>query len=85
MLLWRPALHMYAFMLGLILYVVRSRNSKWLILSVPLLTQSMVLMFTAQLQAVRYQYPVYLISMLFTIPLVIVGIKYQHPFSKQVQ
>ena len=85
MLLWRPALYMYAFMLGLILYVVRSRNSKWLILSVPLLTQSMVLMFTAQLQAVRYQYPVYLISMLFTIPLVIVGIKYQHPFSIQVQ
>jgi uncharacterized membrane protein len=43
---------------------------------VPLVAQSLGIMFTTQLQALRYQYPVYLISMLFTIPILWMGIKY---------
>jgi hypothetical protein len=75
MLLWRPALYMYAFLAGLILLSVRTRRSMWLLLAVPMVSQSIVIMLTTQLQALRYQYPVYLISMLFTIPLIIVAIK----------
>jgi hypothetical protein len=75
--LWRPAIYMYLFLASLAFFVYRTRRKKWLLLSVPLITQSIVIMFTAQLQALRYQYPVYLISMLFTVPLFILGFKTQ--------
>jgi hypothetical protein len=74
-LLWRPAVYIYMFLLSLALLVHRTRHKKWLLLSVPLLAQSIGIMLTAQVQAVRYQYPVYLIAMLFTIPLLIMGWK----------
>jgi ABC-type proline/glycine betaine transport system permease subunit len=75
--LWRPAIYMYLFLASLAFFVYRTRRKKWLLLSVPLITQSIVIMFTAQLQALRYQYPAYLISMLFTVPLFILGFKTQ--------
>lgn len=68
--LWRPALYMYAFLLIVILLVVKTNDKKYFLLSAPLLSQTIVIMGTAQLQALRYQYPVYLISMLFVIPLI---------------
>ena len=74
-LMWRPAIYMYLFLASLAFLVIRTRHKKWLLLSVPLLAQSIGIMFTAQVQALRYQYPVYLIAMLFTIPLLIIGWK----------
>ncbi|PWB50241.1 MAG: hypothetical protein C3F13_17390 [Anaerolineales bacterium] len=75
MLFWRHALYLFAFLVGLILLVIRTRNARWLLLAVPIVSQSIIVMFTAQLQAVRYQYPVYLISLLFTLPMIIVALK----------
>jgi hypothetical protein len=74
-LLWRPALYMYLFLASLAFFVYRTGHGKWLLLSVPLIAQSICMMFTAQLQALRYQYPVYIIAMLFTIPLLFMGWK----------
>lgn len=74
-LLWRPALYMYLFLASLVYFVIRTAHKKWLFLSVPLVAQSMTMMFTAQNQALRYQYPIYLISMLFTVPLLFLGWK----------
>jgi hypothetical protein len=74
-LLWRPAVYMYLFLLSLAFLGFRTQHKKWLLLSVPLLAQSIGIMLTAQVQALRYQYPVYLIAMLFTIPLLMIGWK----------
>jgi hypothetical protein len=74
-LLWRPAIYMYLFLASLAFYVFRIRHKRWLLLSVPLIAQSITIMLTTQLQALRYQYPIYLISMLFTIPLLYMGWK----------
>ena len=56
-------------------FVFRTGRRKWWLLSAPLAAQSIVMMFTAPLQALRYQYPVYLIAMLFTLPLLLMGWK----------
>jgi hypothetical protein len=74
--IWRPAIYMYLFLVCLTFFVFKTGHKKWLLLSVPLIAQSIVIMFTAQLEALRYQYPVYLISMLFSIPLIIIGLKH---------
>jgi hypothetical protein len=74
-LIWRPALYMYLFLASIAFLIYRTGHKKWLLLSVPLIAQSIGMMFTSQLQAVRYQYPVYLIAMLFTIPLLFMGWK----------
>jgi hypothetical protein len=66
---WRPALYLYLLCASVSFYAYRAGNKRMLILLVPVLIQTLVIAFTAQLQAVRYQYPVYLISMLFSIPL----------------
>jgi len=74
-LMWRPAIYIYLFLASLAFFVYRTGRRKWWLLSVPLAAQSIVMMFTAQVQALRYQYPVYLIAMLFTIPLLMMGWK----------
>jgi hypothetical protein len=68
-LVWRPAVYTYLFLTSLVIFVLRTDRRKWLLLSIPLVAQSIVMMFTAQVQALRYQYPVYLIAILFTVPL----------------
>jgi hypothetical protein len=72
--LWRPAIFMYLFLTSLIFLTIRTRKWSWLLLALPLAMQSIVIMLTLQLEALRYQYPVYLISMLFTIPLFIMAL-----------
>ena len=72
---WRPALYLYFFCASVIFYAYRSRKPLVLILLVPVLIQTLVIAFTAQLQALRYQYPVYLISMVFSIPLFYLAVK----------
>jgi hypothetical protein len=80
-LIWRPAIYMYSFLVSLAFLTYRTKRKEWLLLSIPLLFQTIGIMLTTQLQALRYQYPVYLISMLFTVPLFIMGIK--SPLIKQ--
>ena len=74
-LVWRPALYLYLFLGSLFFCVYKTGRKKWLLLSVPLIAQSIGIMLTAQNQALRYQYPVYLIAMLFTVPLIMIGFK----------
>lgn len=72
---WRPAIYMYLFLISVFVLAISNQKKNWLLLTVPLLSQTLVIMFTAQLQALRYQYPVYLISMFFTIPITYLGIR----------
>jgi hypothetical protein len=81
--IWRPALYMYLFLGSLAFLTYKTKYKIWLLLSVPLVAQSVGIMFTTQLQALRYQYAVYLISMLFTIPILWMGIKYVTSTPKQ--
>jgi hypothetical protein len=81
--IWRPALYMYLFLGSIAFLTVRVRNKIWLLLSVPLVAQSIGIMLTTQMQALRYQYAVYLISMLFTIPILSMGIQYITPAPKK--
>jgi len=71
--IWRPALYMYVFLIPVgLLY---SKNKNYWVLSIPTLSQTVVIMGTAQLEALRYQYPIYLISLIFTIPLIFLFIE----------
>jgi len=65
---WRPALYMYIFLIPVGLLYTKNKN--YLLLSIPILSQTVIIMGTAQLEAVRYQYPVYLVSLIFTFPLI---------------
>ena len=47
-----------------------TKNKNYLLLSIPILSQTVIIMGTAQLEALRYQYPVYLVSLIFTLPLI---------------
>ena len=77
--LWRPAVYLYVYIFAVLLYVYRRKDKLFLFLLAPPLYQSLVIAVTTQLQAVRYQYPVYLISMLFTVPLVYLALFAQAP------
>ena len=72
---WRPAIYMYIFSAGVVFYAIRKKNALILLLLVPVYIQSFVIAFSAQLQAVRYQYPIYLVSMLFTVPLIYLAVR----------
>ncbi len=70
---WRPAIYMYLFLASLAFFIIRTKLKVWWLLAVPMLAQTLGIMVSTQLQALRYQYPIYLISMLFTIPMLIMG------------
>ncbi len=74
MIMWRPAIYMYLFLASMLFLVVTTKKWTWLLLAVPLVMQTAGIMFTAQVEALRYQYPVYLISLLFTVPLLFMAI-----------
>jgi hypothetical protein len=67
--LWRPAIYLYILTIAVFVFSFASLNKSIFALLTPVLIQSLVIAFTAQLQALRYQYPVYLVSMLFSLPL----------------
>ncbi len=76
---WRPAIYLYVFSAAVVFLAFRRKNPLILILLVPVYLQTLIIAFTAQLQAVRYQYPVYLVSMLFTVPLIYLAVKQPNP------
>ena len=69
MILWRPAIYLYILIFTVIFYCFVVNNFHYLLLVVPVIVHSGIVMFFAQLEAVRYQYPVYVITSLFVIPL----------------
>jgi uncharacterized membrane protein len=75
MVAWRPAIYLDGYMISIGFFAFRKKNPLVALLLVPPMLQSLVIAVTAQLQAVRYQYPVYLIAMLFTIPVFYLAIK----------
>ncbi len=72
---WRPAIYLYLFSFSLLLYTFIQKDRSLLLLLVPPYIQSLIIAFTTQLQALRYQYPAYLISMLFTVPIIYLAIR----------
>jgi hypothetical protein len=74
MILWRPAVYLYLFFAAVLFTCIRLRSLRFVVLLSPVLIHSMIIMLVAQLQAVRYMYPVYIISMLMTIPLIYLSI-----------
>ena len=76
---WRPAIYLFLFMISVLYNAFRKK--KWLIalLIAPIIFQSLIIAVSAQLQALRYQYPVYLVSLLFTIPFFYLSIAFPNP------
>jgi len=66
---WRPAIYLYLFVVAVLLGAVTRKHKPLLLLLVPALIQTAVIALTAHHQALRYQYPVYLVSTLFTLPM----------------
>ncbi len=63
--MWRPAVYLYAFiLLGLIL-VYRANNLHYLLVMIPAIVQSVTLILTTIAQDFRYQFPVYLLGIIF--------------------
>jgi hypothetical protein len=66
---WRPAIYLYLLLISIILVCFLIRDFHYLLLLVPVIIHSTIIMFVAQLEALRYQYPVYIITLLFAFPL----------------
>jgi len=58
---WRPALYLYAGMIALSLFVIKRRRLDYYLLLVPILLHTGSIMLSAGAQDLRYQYPVYLV------------------------
>jgi len=59
-LLWRPAIFLYAVIIGLIVLCVRMRSLRFLILGAPVLGNTLSLMLSVNSAELRYQYPLLL-------------------------
>ena len=62
--LWRPALYLYLSIFCGIIFSIRRRSWKDTLFLLPVVFQSMSLFIINSTQEVRYQYPVYLVSLL---------------------
>jgi hypothetical protein len=59
-LLWRPAIFLYAVIIGLIVLCVRMRSLRFMILGAPVLGNTISLMLSVSSAELRYQYPLLL-------------------------
>jgi hypothetical protein len=64
--LWRPALYLYLALAGTIIATIRSRYWKFLLVCIPIGLNSLMIVMTLA-QDFRYQYPVVLVGLLFSI------------------
>jgi hypothetical protein len=62
---WRPALYLYLFLLGIIVAMIRNNDWRVLAIAVPIIFQSITISLLVAAQDFRYQYPVYLAALLF--------------------
>jgi hypothetical protein len=62
--IWRPALYFYLSVFCGIIFASRRRSWKYVLFLLPIIFHSLVLFFINSTQEVRYQYPVYLVSLL---------------------
>lgn len=72
---WRPAIYLYLYLLAVIVLVIKNRSINIFLIAIPALLQIFGMTFIINLEAVRYQYPIYVISALMTIPLMLLEIK----------
>jgi hypothetical protein len=78
---WRPAIYLYFFTFAVLYYAYREKNWSIALLLVPVFIQCLIIAVSTQMQAVRYQYPVVLASMFFTVPLLYLASR--HPKADQ--
>jgi hypothetical protein len=64
--IYRPAIYLYGLLTGISIAILRSRSYKYWLLAVPILLNSISLVFAARVGAFRYSYPTLLISMALT-------------------
>jgi len=64
---WRPAFHLYLFLFCLLVYSIREKDYKYLIIGCPILFQSFILFIINLSHEFRFQYSVYLVGTLFSI------------------
>jgi hypothetical protein len=64
---WRPAFHLYLFILCLLIFSIRINNYKYLLVGCPILFQSLTLFFINISHEFRFQYSVFLASTLLSI------------------
>jgi hypothetical protein len=62
-LVWRPALYLYATLICVAGIAVYTKDVHWLLVVIPVIVQSVMMILLIPAQHVRYQYPVYLISL----------------------
>lgn len=74
LILWRPAIYLYTFLFVVVLTWFRSRNPFVFLLLIPNLIQSSIIALTTQLQALRYEFPVYLTTLVFSLPLLYLAV-----------
>ncbi len=65
-LIWRPALYLYLLLAGAALSVWRSRQWRYLLMVTPALLHTLLLIPATVAQDARYQYPVYLVSLVLS-------------------
>lgn len=63
-LIWRPALYLYLSIFCATIFTRRRRSWKYFLFLTPIISHSIILFFINATQEVRYQYPVYLVSLL---------------------
>jgi len=68
-LVWRPAFHLYLFLFAIAVTWLKTRNYKALAIAAPLVLHSALLLLIIPSPDFRYQYAVYIGSLLFSIPL----------------
>jgi len=65
-LIWRTAIWMYLLIFASIIASIKSKSWKYLLISAPILLNSMSLLFSSGLQSFRYVYPTLLVSILLS-------------------
>ncbi len=59
-LIWRPAIYLYAVIIGLVVLALRMRSPRFLVLGAPVLGNTLSLMVSVSSAELRYQYPLLL-------------------------
>jgi hypothetical protein len=64
-LFWRPALHLYLILFSLVIAMLREGSARLAPFVIPILLQTGCLALAAMTQEFRYQFPIYMIGLLY--------------------
>ncbi len=79
---WRPALYLYILLLGVIVKALRERNSTMLYISLPVIFQAGVMFFLSINQELRLHYPIVVVSLIYSIYLILDPNMIRRDFAK---